>query len=203
MKILFQGDSVTDCSRDYNAYYDLGRGYVKYTAESLKEKHPDFTFINRGVSGNRTKDVLARAEEDIVKIDPDIVTMLIGVNDTWRRFDMNDPTTAEQFYDNYEKIIKIIKEKTHAKLIMLEAFIVYGMGRESFREDLNAKLDATRLLAAKYADAFIPLDGILAKALTGPCKLSPEQISADGIHPAEEGKKIIANILKEEIEKLL
>ena len=178
MKILFQGDSVTDCSRKYDDPEDLGLGYVKYTAEALKEKFPDMTFVNRGISGNRTKDVLARAQKDIVEIDPDIITILIGVNDTWRRFDMNDPTTAEEFRDNYEKILKIVKEKTHAKI------------------------DETRKLAAIYADKFIALDGLLAQEYIGAGTREPAEISADGVHPAEEGKKIIASYLAAAIAEL-
>ena len=202
MKILFQGDSVTDCSRKYDDPEDLGLGYVKYTAEALKEKFPDMTFVNRGISGNRTKDVLARAQKDIVEIDPDIITILIGVNDTWRRFDMNDPTTAEEFRDNYEKILKIVKEKTHAKIVMLECFLVYGMGRDNYREDLNAKIDETRKLAAIYADKFIALDGLLAQEYIGAGTREPAEISADGVHPAEEGKKIIASYLAAAIAEL-
>ncbi len=194
MRILFQGDSVTDCNRNYEDFFDLGDGYVMYTVENLKQQFPeaDFEFINKGISGNRTKDVLARARADIVDIDPDVITILIGVNDTWRRFDMNDPTTAEEFRNNYESILKIIKEKTRAKIVMLECFVIYGMGRDEYREDLNAKIDETRKLAYKYADAFIPLDGILAEACM---KVSPELISADGVHPAVEGRKIIASHL--------
>ena len=203
MKVLFQGDSVTDCSRKYDDPYDLGLGYVKYTAEALGKKFPDMVFVNRGVSGNRTKDVLARAQKDIVDIDPDIVTMLIGVNDTWRRFDMNDPTSAEEFRDNYEQILKIIKEKTHAKIVMLECFLVYGMGRDFCREDLNAKIDETRKLAAVYADKFIPLDGLLAAHYLGAGTIDAAAVSADGVHPAEEGKKIIASYLAEAIEELV
>ena len=205
MKILFQGDSVTDCSRKYEEYHDLGLGYPKYTAEYLKDLFPDieFEFINKGVSGNRTKDIIARSQSDIVDIDPDIITILIGVNDTWRRYDSNDPTSAEEFRDNYETILKTVKEQTHAKIIMIECFLVYGMGRDDYREDLNAKIDETRKLAIKYADSFIPMDGILAQACTGEYKISPEFISADGVHPAEEGKKIIAEVLSAELAAMI
>ena len=195
MRILFQGDSVTDASRIREDHFDLGQGYPKYTAELVKERCPDAEFINRGVSGDRTKDVLARVQKDIIDIDPDIVTILIGVNDTWRRYDMDDPTTPEQFRDNYEQILKTVKEQTHAKIVMIECFLIYGMGRDYYREDLNPKLDETRRLAVKYADRFIPLDGLLAQASTGKEAIAPALISADGVHPAEEGRKLIAKIL--------
>ncbi len=194
MRILFQGDSVTDCARDYSDFWGLGSGYVKYTVEAIKAMFPDddIEFINRGISGNRTCDVLARAEADIVELKPDIVTMLIGVNDTWRRYDMNMPTTEEQFAENYKAIIAKIKS-TGAKLIMLEPFLIYNMGRDEYREDLNPKIDVTRKLALEYADAYIPLDGILSAA----CVSANDrlEISADGVHPAELGKQVIAESL--------
>ena len=205
MKILFQGDSVTDASRIREDFHDLGEGYPKYTAELLKSLMPetDFEFINRGVSGNRTKDVLARIQPDLIDIDPDIVTILIGVNDTWRRYDSDDPTTPGQFRENYENILKTVKEKTRAKIVMIECFLIYGMGRDHYREDLNPKLDITRELAMKYADAFIPLDGMLAQASVGKDAIAPEEISADGVHPAEKGRILISRILAPVIANLI
>lgn len=202
MKILFQGDSVTDCNRKYDEYYDLGEGYPKYTAEELRKRFPnkDFEFINRGVSGDRSKNLVIRLQKDILDIDPDIITLLIGVNDTWRKFDMNDPTTAEEFRNNYETVLKAIKEKTHAKIVMLECFLVYNKGHESYREDLDAKIDETRLLAMKYADAYIPTDGILAAAAIGK---DANFVSEDGFHPVEGGKKIIASHLADVLSKFI
>ncbi len=192
MKIVFFGDSVTDCNRVYDDPADLGEGYVKYTTESLLQSFDDmdFEFINRGISGNRTCDLLARLDKDVIEHQPDIVTILIGINDTWRRFDMNDPTSAEQFRSNYETILKRIKSETKAKIIMMEPFLLYGMGMDHFRPDLNEKIDVVRQLAKEYADFYIPLDGIISAA----CVEYEDQtvLSADGIHPADEGKKVIA-----------
>lgn len=192
MKILFYGDSVTDCGRIYDDPTNLGLGYVKYTTESLLASFDDmdFEFINRGISGNRTCDLLARLDKDVIAHQPDIVTILIGINDTWRRFDMNDPTSAEQFRANYEEVLKRIKNETNAKIIMMEPFLLYGMGKDEFRSDLNEKIDEVRKLAKVYADYFIPLDGILAAACVEYDDI--KVLSEDGIHPAEEGKKVLA-----------
>lgn len=192
MKILFYGDSVTECNRDFNDPLNLGDGYAMYTAESLKSafEESNLEFLNRGISGNRTIDLVDRLENDVIAHNPDIVTILIGVNDAWRRFDMNDPTSAEQFRNNYETVLKRIKTETNSKIIILEPFLIYGMGRDEYRVDLNEKIDVTRILAKKYADYYIPLDGILAAASLEYDDITC--ISADGIHPAEEGKKIIA-----------
>ncbi len=194
MKILFQGDSVTDAGRNYADYHELGPGYVKYTAELIRTALPedDIEFINLGVSGNRTKDLLERSQSDFVDINPDIVTILIGVNDTWRRYDRDDPTSDEQFCENYETLLRRIKENTHAKIILIDPFLIYGMGRDNYREDLDGKIDVTRKLAFKYADRYVPLDGILASETLGH---DPKLFSEDGVHPAEHGRKVIARHL--------
>ena len=83
IKLLFQGDSITDAGRAYGDCHNLGNGYPKYAAEYIAEKYPDvdFEFIDLGVSGNQTKDLVARLQSDFIDINPDIVSILIGIND--------------------------------------------------------------------------------------------------------------------------
>lgn len=87
MRILFQGDSITDGERDRNDQYHLGYSYPLYAADYLRQLCPDteFEFINRGIGGNYTHDLLARLDSDVLKIQPDILSILIGVNDVWAR----------------------------------------------------------------------------------------------------------------------
>lgn len=202
MVILFQGDSVTDAGRSREDLTDLGPGYPAFTAQKIREDIPDadIQFVNRGVSGDRVRNLVARFDEDIAKINPDIITILIGVNDTWRKFDRDDPTSAEQFAETYETLLKMIKERTHAKIVIAEAFVLYNMGRNEFREDLDLKLDQTRLLAMKYADAYVPLDDLFAAACVGN---DPRIFSDDGIHPNDGGRKFIAEILAPVVESLI
>lgn len=195
MRILFQGDSITDCHRKRDDLTDLGEGYVVYTVEALKSKYEsiDFEFINRGISGNRTAELLARIDEDLVAIQPDIVTILLGINDTWHKYMIGLDTPIEVFESNYEKILKIIKEKTNAKIIMIEPFLLYNMGKDNMRADLNEKIDCVRKLALKYADAFLPLDAdFVAATVSGTLNTD---LSPDGVHPGEAGKKLIAEKL--------
>ena len=195
MKILFQGDSITDCHRNYEDPNNLGEGYVVYTVEAVKNKYPEieFEFINRGISGNRTENLLARIDADLININPDIVTILLGVNDTWHRYMIDLETPIENFKSNYETILKRIKTETKAKLIMLEPFMLYNMDKDFMRADLDEKIDCVRKLALEYADAFIPLDAdFVAATVEG----TPNtELSPDGVHPGEAGKKLIANKL--------
>lgn len=195
MRILFQGDSVTDCQRVYDNPKDLGQGYVVYTVEAIKSAFPgmDIEFLNRGISGNRTENLLARVDADLIDLQPDIVTILIGINDTWHKYMIDLETTVEYFRANYETVLKRIKSETKAKIVILEPFLLYNMGKDEMRGDLNEKIDVVRQLAMKYADAFINLDGMFVEENI---KGTPNNVlSPDGVHPDEAGKKVIADAL--------
>jgi lysophospholipase L1-like esterase len=203
MRILFQGDSVTDCQRVYDDPKDLGQGYVVYTVEAIKSAFPgmDIEFLNRGISGNRTENLLARVDADLIDLQPDIVTILIGINDTWHKYMIDLETTVEYFRANYETVLKRIKSETKAKIVILEPFLLYNMGKDEMRGDLNEKIDVVRQLAMKYADAFINLDGMFVEENI---KGTPNNVlSPDGVHPDEAGKKLIADALAPVVCKLI
>lgn len=109
--VLFQGDSITDADRVIHPTDELGHGYAGMSAELLRTAHPDsdFTFVNRGVSGNRIADLRARWHEDGVALDPDLVSVMIGVNDTWRRYEGGVLTTTEAYEDDYRHILTRIR----------------------------------------------------------------------------------------------
>ena len=118
MKILFQGDSITDASRDQRNYHHLGNGYPKYAAQMIREAHPDtdFEFINLGISGNRTGQLFDRLYADAIELQPDIISILIGINDLWHRYEKKPiATTDEQIEVNYRSILKELRAKTNAK----------------------------------------------------------------------------------------
>jgi lysophospholipase L1-like esterase len=191
--VLFQGDSVTDCGRDYGDIHSLGSGYPLLVASMLPvlRTDVDFTFINKGVSGNRVRDLDARWTEDCVALKPTIVSVLIGINDTWRRFDANDPTPADVFLTQYRNILSRVKNELAARIIILEPFLlpVYDEHR-LWREDLDAKIQAARRLAAEFDAVYIPLDGLFAAAST---QKAPAFWADDGVHPTCAGHGFIAD----------
>src|ERR1700754_764879 len=91
--IVFTGDSITDCDRRTDPE-GLGDGYVRLLAGS--PELAGFDVRNRGISGNRVLDLQERWENDVVAEQPAILSVLVGINETWRRYDSGDPTTAEQ-----------------------------------------------------------------------------------------------------------
>lgn len=191
MRILFQGDSITDAGRGREDTHQLGSGYPFYTAKLIKEAYPgaDFEFINLGISGNRAESLLERWEQDAVAIQPDIISILIGINDTWHHAGDCNWMPHDYFEDCYRKILIDIKGKTDAKIIILEQFLLHVDDKSYFHVDLDPKIQITRKLAREFADAFVPLDGLFAAASI---KKAPAYWAADGVHPTAEGAVFIA-----------
>jgi len=204
VKIVFQGDSITDAGRDYRNYHDVGPGYAKYASELIVANHPDkeFEFINFGISGNRTGQLFDRLYKDTLQFDPDIISILIGINDIWHRyyFDMVS-TTDEQIALNYRCILERIKRESHAKILIMSPFILDAELPDIMREDLGRILPVIRGLADEFADAYIPLDEIFEEAL----KTQPEPLyySRDGVHPNENGREFIGKLYAEAISPII
>lgn len=200
--VLFQGDSVTDCNRSRDELYNLGEGYPNIIASIFSGLYPEknITFLNRGISGNRIRDLKTRWEEDCIALKPDFVSILIGVNDTWRKYDSNDPTSTKEFEATYRYILTSIKEKLNSKIIMLEPFLLpVTEERKAWREDLDPKITVVRDLAREFADIFIPTDGILNQASV---YQSPEYWSRDGVHPTTKGHGLIARAWLQSVKAL-
>lgn len=202
MKILFQGDSITDCGRNREDYHNLGAGYPKYAAELIAKAYPetDFEFINLGISGNQTKDLVDRLQNDFIDIQPDFVSIHIGINDTWHRAAERNWLGNDIFEAQYRKVLSEIKEKTNAKLLIVEQFLLPVDDKAYFREDLNGKIDITRKLAREFADFYIPLDGLMAQACVGN---DSSHWSEDGVHPNENGARFIADLYADAFGKML
>jgi len=202
LKILFQGDSITDASRDRSDYHNLGNGYAKFAAQLIREAYPDraFEFINLGISGNKAEDLKARWQTDCIDIQPDIVSILIGVNDTWHFADKGAWMPNEYFESCYRDILTQVKTKTKAKIILLEQFLLYTPDKAHYRVDLDPKIQITRALAREFADVFVPLDGIFAAASV---EKEPTYWAPDGVHPSEAGAMLIAKHYLKAIKKII
>ena len=202
MKILFQGDSITDAGRSRENPTILGSGYAYYAAEMIKEEYPEieFEFINLGISGNKAEDLLARWEADATEIQPDVISILIGINDTWHRAGNQDWMDNDYFEDCYRKILQMLKDKTNAKIIILEQFLLSVPDKEFFHADLDPKIQIVRKLAREFADLFIPLDGLFAAASVDE---APTYWAPDGVHPSKEGAQFIAAHYLDAISELI
>ncbi|GAB6929097.1 SGNH/GDSL hydrolase family protein [Paenibacillus sp. JCM 10914] len=190
--VLFQGDSITDCGRDRNYSASLGHGYPLLVDSLVGMKYPELnvTFLNRGISGNRVVDLNHRWQEDCIDLKPDWVSIYIGINDTWRRYDSGDATSAEDFKAGYRQLLERTKEALDAKLILVEPFVVpVPEDRRAWREDLDPKIHAVRELAVEYGALLVPLDGLFAAASA---RREAAYWAPDGVHPSPAGHGLIA-----------
>ncbi|MBO4327350.1 MAG: GDSL family lipase [Clostridia bacterium] len=185
MKVLFQGDSITDAGRDRSDPHRLGGGYPKYAAKYIREAMPDteFEFINLGISGDQTANLVARLQKDFIDIGADVVSILIGINDTWHRAGTREYLDDAIFEQNYRTVLDAVK-KTGARILMLEPFLLPAEDKMYFYEDLYKKILIVRKLAREYADEYIALDGLFAEACL---HKDYTFFSADGVHPTPDG----------------
>jgi len=194
--VLFIGDSVTDCGRRDDPDRNLGHGYVRLIDEAFVAGGTPATVVNRGVGGNRVRDLAARWDKDALALAPTLVSVMVGVNDTWRRYDENDPTTAEQFEVDYRDILGRLPGRDAMALVLMEPFLLpVTPAKEKWRDDLEPKIAVVRALAEEFGAVLVPTDDYL-NSLDVPAA----EIAADGVHPTELGHQLIARLWLDTIE---
>lgn len=190
--LLFQGDSVTDGQRLADPE-GLGIGYVRAVTELLRAAHPDAhpTVLNRGVNGHRAADLRTRWETDAIALRPDLVSIMIGVNDTWRRYDSGLVTTAEAYEKDYRHMLARLRDETAARIVLVEPFLVPVTEEQwSWRADLDPRIQVVRRLAADFGARLLAADGLMNQAAR--TAGAPELIAFDGIHPTALGHQVLA-----------
>jgi lysophospholipase L1-like esterase len=190
--VLFQGDSITDAGRSRENTDDLGYGYASLAANLLTALYPEVSvkFLNRGISGNRVIDLKERWKEDCLDLKPTWLSVMIGINDCWRRYDGNDLTSPENFEKNYRDILKRSRESLNARLILMEPFVLpFPEDRKAWREDLDPKIEVVRGLAEEFGALLVPLDGVMNDAAS---HRDPSFWAGDGVHPSPAGHALIA-----------
>jgi len=190
-KILFQGDSITDAGRNREEATGLGTGYAMMAASRMQALHPalGLTFVNKGISGNRAVDLADRWQRDCLDLKPDWVSILIGVNDCWRRYDANDATPTEGFEKSYRTILERSRSQGIGVIICEPFLLPCPPDREAWREDLDPKIHVARKLAREFGSRYVPFDGIFAShAVFQP----PAFWTPDGVHPSPAGHALMA-----------
>ncbi|GAA5198097.1 SGNH/GDSL hydrolase family protein [Rugosimonospora acidiphila] len=189
--VLFIGDSITDAGRDRENPSSLGSGYAAMTAGRFTAEHPGHRvrFLNRGIGGNRAIDLVSRWDTDCLALKPDVVSIMVGVNDVCRRYDNDDPTPVADFAERYRRVLTATVDQG-ASLILLEPFLVPVREQVwDWREDLDPKVVVVRRMAHEFGATLVATDGLMAQAATAS---SPAEWSTDGVHPTPAGHALIA-----------
>ncbi|MBO4433125.1 MAG: SGNH/GDSL hydrolase family protein [Clostridia bacterium] len=200
-KVLFQGDSITDCGwgRDNPSY--IGHGYPLLLKAQLGYDYPGvYDFQNRAISGNRVVDVYARIKADIINLRPDYMSILIGVNDVWHEIDWQNGVSAEKFEKIYSMLIEEIKaELPDIKIMIMEPFCLKAAATENteempdrweiFSSQVKERAVKAKAVAEKYNLPFIPLQEKFDEMAT---KAENSYWLVDGVHPSAMGQELIA-----------
>lgn len=199
--IVFQGDSITDCSRHREFDDGRGHGYATMVSGALGAQEPyRYQFLNRGISGDRVVDLLARIRSDMINLKPDYMSILIGVNDVWHEIDRCNGVSVEKYEHIYDLILQELKEELpNLKIMILEPFVVPGTATdntpeepdrwERFDREVRLRAAAAKRIAEKYNLTFVPLQDMFTKA----CAEAPDRAYwvKDGVHPTVFGHDLI------------
>lgn len=198
-RILFQGDSITDAGRSREELPEsnagLGAGYPNLAAARIFGNNPGsgYNVINRGVSGNRVVDLYARWKIDCLNLRPDVLSILIGVNDTWHEKARENGVEVERYAMIYDMLLEwTVKTLPNVKLVLMEPFVLpIGAVTADWIPEINERRKVVRDLAEKYNAVFIPCQQIVddAAARAG----APELILRDGVHPTLMGHQVLAD----------
>ena len=210
-KILFQGDSITDCGRSREVPTDVGNGYPYLVRAHYGLERPgQFEIMNRGVSGNRSVDVYARIKADIINLKPDYLSILMGVNDVWHELAIGNGVATPKFEKIYTMLIEeVLEELPDVKLMILEPYALPGAATEGtledgrdkytvFRKETEEKAAACRRVAEKFGIPFVPLQAKLDEMQVS---YGTESVSVDGVHPNVTGHLLIARAWMEAFEE--
>jgi lysophospholipase L1-like esterase len=200
LTVLFQGDSITDAGRDRtcaepNAAAALGQGYTFMAAARLLRDQPEggLRCLNRGVSGDQVPHLLERWQSDTLELRPNVLSILIGVNDLWHRLDHRSSGTVESYATEYRRLLEWTRrELPHCKLLICEPFVLRcGAVDDRWFPEFDERRGVVRRLAQSMADGFVAFQDVFDAAVTG----GPEPAcwADDGVHPTVAGHALMAD----------
>lgn len=198
MKIVMFGDSITDMRHsceEQGSVFSYGSGYVFFVAGELLSENPDkYEIVNRGISGNRIVDLYARIKADVWNLHPDVLSILIGVNDVWHEIDSQNGVELDRYERIYKTIIKETQERLpDCKIILIEPFVLKGVAtEEKYEKFLQVKKYAEKVkaIAKEFNLPFVSLQEKLDEAAS---KYGVSTYLHDGVHPNVAGAKLIAD----------
>lgn len=197
-RIVFAGDSVTDMQSAQpvgeGLFDNLGRSYVRVIENMLVSWYPELNIrvTNSGVGGNTSRDLLARYDRDVVSLNPDWVSICIGINDVWRQFDtpaMPDAAVMpEKYRENVEKMILAVKYRVKG-IFILSPYYMEPNREDMMRKRMDEYVEICRLLAEKHRCVFVDFQDLYERFL----KIRHSScIAWDRVHPNQMGATLMA-----------
>lgn len=184
--LVFIGDSITDAERHRQAYSPFGFGYVHFVAYALKATCPelDINVVNAGVSGDTIVDLKNRWSRDALAHEPNVLSMLVGINDVWRLTvepdDVLNAASPREYELTYDQLVSRTEDRCGSQLVLMEPFMFCRNQRNPVFEALQPYLDAVRRLAARHRATLVPLQQKIDELIE---RVPPEKWSDDTVHP--------------------
>ncbi len=201
-RILFIGDSITDIAFNRRCNCDIGGKdvYCLQVTRKLKKRYSGLKFFYKGIASNRTYHLYDRLTKDCIDLKPDVIVMLIGVNDAWENYVPEQyPPLLRPMRPHLSEVYRRIKtELPNAKVIALLPFLINTMEeKRPFHKVLDAYIAEIREIIGDQADAIIPLQEIFDNAEQS---IEPALLARDSIHPTNLGHSLIAQAVLDVIE---
>jgi lysophospholipase L1-like esterase len=184
--IAFIGDSITDMGRLEPAYRPFGCGYVNFVANHLLATHPELNLniVNTGINGNNVRDLHDRWEKDCIRENPDILSVLIGINDLWRQYaepeKLPRAVYPQEYELTYERLLLSAKEKCGCQFVLMEPFMFCKNPENPMFKGLRAYIRTVHKLAQEFDAVLVPLQTKIDERIK---RVPPEKWSADMVHP--------------------
>ncbi|MBR3917904.1 MAG: SGNH/GDSL hydrolase family protein [Clostridia bacterium] len=203
-RIVFAGDSVTDMGSTNpigeGLSENVGRGYVRLVESFLSAYYPEILtrVTNAGISGNTSRDLLARFDRDVVSLNPDWVSVCIGINDVWRQFDCpaipDGHVMPEEYRNNVEEMILKVKDKVKG-IFILSPYYIESNHDDFMRKRMNEYVEISKELAEKHGCRFVDFQ----KVFEDYCKIRHSAYLAwDRVHPNQVGSMLMAKAFLEQ-----
>jgi lysophospholipase L1-like esterase len=197
--ILFQGDSITDSGRNkedtgFNTARNLGSGYPLLAGAALLNKYEalNLKVYNKGISGNKVYQLAERWDKDCLDLKPDVLSILIGVNDIWHKLNGTYNGTIEIYRNDYIALLeRTMKALPNVKLIICEPFAVNGVKAvdDKWYPEFYDYQKSARDIAKQFRATFIPFQSVYDEAQ----KRAPGSYwTGDGVHPTLAGAQLMA-----------
>ena len=197
-RIVFAGDSVTDMGSAQpvgeGLFDNVGRSYVRVIENLLSAVYPEIRLrvTNSGVGGNTSRDLLARFDRDVTSLDPDWVSICIGINDVWRQFDtpamFDAQVMPDEYKSNLEKMILAVKGRVKG-IFLLSPYYMEPNEKDTMRARMDEYVEICRKLAEKHGCVFVDFQKLYADY----CRVRHSTyIAWDRIHPNQVGATLMA-----------
>lgn len=205
-KLLFIGDSITDCERKKpdgeGLFAALGKGYVSLVDALLQAVYPELGIrvVNKGLSGNTVRDLNARWQEDVLDQKPDWLSIMIGINDVWRQFDTPFIKEWHVYAEEYEATLRKLVSETKPNLkglVLMTPFYLESNEQDKMRAKMDEYGVIVRKIAAEYDDIlFVDTQAAFNAVLT---ELYAATLAWDRVHPSAAGHMVLARAFLDKI----